>query len=80
MWFDAGATTRSCGFPACPFDGLYYSSADCKIEKQYINQNKKGVYSAMSDPASFRKDFPILQNHPDYIYFDNAATAQRPSC
>ena len=25
----------------------------------------------------FRKDFPILQNN-DYIYFDNAATAQRP--
>lgn len=34
----------------------------------------------MFDPASFRKDFPILHNHPDYIYFDNAATAQRPSC
>ena len=26
---------------------------------------------------TFRQDFPILQN-PDYIYFDNAATSQRP--
>ena len=32
------------------------------------------------DIASYRQDFPILANHPDYIYFDNAATAQRPSC
>lgn len=27
---------------------------------------------------NFRKDFPILDNNPDYIYFDNAATTQRP--
>ena len=31
------------------------------------------------DIAQIRKDFPILQN-PDYIYFDNAATSQRPEC
>lgn len=34
----------------------------------------------MAFPASCRSDFPILANHPEYIYFDNAATAQRPSC
>jgi len=28
-------------------------------------------------PEDFRKDFPIFQDN-DYIYFDNAATAQRP--
>ena len=27
----------------------------------------------------FRKDFPILQGN-DTIYFDNAATTQRPAC
>ncbi|MCR5255265.1 MAG: SufS family cysteine desulfurase [Acetatifactor sp.] len=27
----------------------------------------------------FRQDFPILKD-PDYIYFDNAATAQKPAC
>ncbi|MCR4762426.1 MAG: cysteine desulfurase [Lachnospiraceae bacterium] len=25
-----------------------------------------------------RKDFPILENHPEVIYFDSAATSQRP--
>ena len=34
----------------------------------------------MADLASFRNDFPILRDNPEYIYFDNAATAQRPSC
>ncbi|WP_026498432.1 aminotransferase class V-fold PLP-dependent enzyme [Butyrivibrio sp. WCD2001] len=32
----------------------------------------------MSRPEDFRKDFPIL-NKGDYIYFDNAATSQRPN-
>lgn len=32
----------------------------------------------MADMASYRNDFPILARHPEYIYFDNAATAQRP--
>ena len=30
-------------------------------------------------PNLFRKDFPILQGS-DVIYFDNAATTQRPRC
>ncbi len=33
----------------------------------------------MSRPEDFRKDFPILEKG-DYIYFDNAATSQRPEC
>ena len=32
----------------------------------------------MSNLADFRKDFDIL-NSGDYVYFDNAATAQRPN-
>ncbi|WP_026526209.1 aminotransferase class V-fold PLP-dependent enzyme [Butyrivibrio sp. VCD2006] len=32
----------------------------------------------MPTPEDFRKDFPIL-NKGDYIYFDNAATSQRPN-
>ena len=32
----------------------------------------------MPTPEDFRKDFPIL-NKGDYIYFDNAATSQRPT-
>lgn len=32
----------------------------------------------MARPEDFRKDFPIL-NKGDYIYFDNAATSQRPN-
>src|SRR3989338_6881363 len=27
---------------------------------------------------NFKQDFPILKNRPDLIYFDNAATAQKP--
>ena len=34
----------------------------------------------MTDVTKLRRDFPILRDHPEYIYFDNAATAQRPSC
>lgn len=33
----------------------------------------------MKSAELFRKDFPIL-GQKDYIYFDNAATSQRPSC
>ena len=33
-----------------------------------------------NDLSAYRQDFPILHNHPEYIYFDNAATAQRPFC
>ncbi|MBR0164120.1 MAG: SufS family cysteine desulfurase [Lachnospiraceae bacterium] len=32
------------------------------------------------DVSLIRKDFPILRDHPEVIYFDNAATAQRPAC
>ena len=31
----------------------------------------------MGNPQDFRKDFDIL-NSGDYVYFDNAATSQRP--
>ena len=34
----------------------------------------------MTDVMRIREDFPILKNHPEVIYFDNAATAQRPAC
>jgi cysteine desulfurase/selenocysteine lyase len=27
----------------------------------------------------FKKDFPLLTNHPDTIYLDSAATTQKPS-
>lgn len=27
-----------------------------------------------------RKDFPLLENHPEIAYLDNAATTQKPSC
>ncbi|MFN3995128.1 MAG: aminotransferase class V-fold PLP-dependent enzyme, partial [bacterium] len=30
------------------------------------------------DPYSIRKDFPFFTNNPDVIYFDNAATTQKP--
>ncbi|WP_029323779.1 aminotransferase class V-fold PLP-dependent enzyme [Butyrivibrio sp. AE3004] len=33
----------------------------------------------MARPEDYRKDFPILSKG-DYIYFDNAATSQRPDC
>ncbi|MBR1471798.1 MAG: SufS family cysteine desulfurase [Lachnospiraceae bacterium] len=32
----------------------------------------------MFDVNAICQDFPILREHPDYIYFDNAATSQRP--
>ena len=32
----------------------------------------------VSELMQYRKDFPILQKE-DYIYFDNAATTQRPN-
>ncbi len=28
---------------------------------------------------NFKKDFPLLVNHPETIYLDSAATAQKPS-
>src|SRR3990167_293488 len=31
-------------------------------------------------PSMNKKDFPIFQNHPDLIYLDTAATAQKPQC
>jgi cysteine desulfurase/selenocysteine lyase len=30
------------------------------------------------DPALLRDNFPIFQNHPHLIYFDNASTSQKP--
>ncbi len=33
---------------------------------------------AMIDPTEIRKSFPIFANNPDLIYFDNAATTQKP--
>ncbi len=34
--------------------------------------------SPMIDPNLIRSHFPIFQHHPDLVYFDNAATTQRP--
>ena len=28
----------------------------------------------------YKKDFPLLREHRDIIYFDNAATSQKPDC
>ena len=32
----------------------------------------------MFDPYELRSDFPFFKNNPDLIYFDNAATTQKP--
>lgn len=32
----------------------------------------------MLQPDNIRKDFPVFREHPDLIYFDNAATTQKP--
>jgi len=32
----------------------------------------------MKSMADYRKDFPILQNHPDVVYFDSTATSLKP--
>ena len=32
------------------------------------------------DINEVRKEFPLLNNNPDLIYFDNAATTQKPNC
>lgn len=34
----------------------------------------------MFDVEKIRKDFPMLQNNPDLLYFDNAATTLKPQC
>ena len=34
----------------------------------------------MLDIEKVRKDFPMIQNNPDLIYFDNAATSLKPQC
>ena len=34
----------------------------------------------MFDVNSIRKDFPMLLNNPDLIYFDNGATSLKPQC
>lgn len=34
----------------------------------------------MLDVEKIRKDFPMLQNNPDLLYFDNAATTLKPQC
>lgn len=34
----------------------------------------------MNESASFKNDFPLLDQHPDLAFLDSAATAQRPSC
>src|SRR5208283_2499384 len=31
------------------------------------------------NPALLRAEFPIFQNHPDLIYFDNASTGHKPA-
>ena len=32
------------------------------------------------DIAKIKKDFPFFNQNPDLIYFDNAATTQKPQC
>ncbi len=32
----------------------------------------------MINPKEIRKDFPIFENNPNLIYFDNTATTQKP--
>ena len=32
------------------------------------------------DVEKIRNDFPFIQNNKDLIYFDNAATTQKPKC
>ncbi len=34
----------------------------------------------MLDVNKIRKDFPMIQNNPDLIYFDSAATSLKPQC
>lgn len=34
----------------------------------------------MFDVNEIRKDFPMLANHPELIYFDNGATSLKPKC
>ena len=34
----------------------------------------------MFDVNEIRKDFPMIMNHPDMIYFDNGATTYKPQC
>lgn len=34
----------------------------------------------MLDVEKIRKDFPMIQNNPDLIYFDTAATSLKPQC
>lgn len=34
----------------------------------------------MFDVNKIRKDFPMLVNHPELIYFDNGATSLKPKC
>jgi cysteine desulfurase/selenocysteine lyase len=34
----------------------------------------------MLDVDKIRQDFPMIQHHPELIYFDNAATSLKPQC
>lgn len=34
----------------------------------------------MFDVEKIRKDFPMITNHPEMIYFDNGATTYKPQC
>lgn len=34
----------------------------------------------MLDVEKIRQDFPMIQNHPDLVYFDNGATTFKPQC
>ena len=34
----------------------------------------------MIDVSKIRCDFPMLRNHPELVYFDNAATTLKPQC
>ena len=34
----------------------------------------------MLDVDKIRKDFPMIENNPDLVYLDSAATSLKPQC
>jgi len=44
-----------------------------------LSQSYLAIYKIfMFNPTRIKKDFPIFKNNPGLIYFDNAATSQKP--
>ena len=44
------------------------------------SNDRRGKVGIMLDVEKIRKDFPMLQNQPELIYFDNGATTLKPQC